>query len=956
MTAILGISAYYHDSAAALVVDGRIVAAAQEERFSRRKHDDRFPTNAVAFCLEKGGVDPSSLDFVVFYDKPLLKFERLLDTHLTYAPGGFRAFREALPVWVRRKLHLSRHLSEALGGKFRRRFAFTEHHESHAASAYFPSPFDEAAILTLDGVGEWTTASVGAGRGNQIQLLKELRFPHSLGLLYSAFTYYCGFAVNDGEYKLMGLAPYGQPRYVDRILEHLIDLKQDGSFRMDMDYFEYCQGLTMTSGKFHELFGGPPRRSDEPIEERHMDLAASIQHVTEDVMLRAAIHAHELTGVKNLCLAGGVALNCVGNGRIVREGPFERVWIQPAAGDAGGALGAALFVWFQLLKQPRVADPADSQHASWLGPSFSDDDVGALLERTHTPHARFRDDNALCDAVVDELAAGRVVGWFQDRMEFGPRALGARSLLGDPRDLQMQSVMNLKVKFRESFRPFAPAVLRGRAPDFFEMAPGSEDPYMLTVSPVAAAHRHAVDRTATGLDRLHEVRSDVPAVTHVDYSARVQTVDPARHGRYHQLLSRFEAKTGCPVLVNTSFNLGWDPIVCTPEDALQTFMSSEIDALCLERSLVLKRDQPAWVPPERLVDHEVLLPSLSCPTGDGGTLELVAHDAMRCRSCGRRYATSDGVPQLFWPHEPLPTGVDPTDAVKAFYEETPFPNYDDHDSLRSLIEKSRRGMYAAELNRALPFNSTVLEVGCGTGQLSNFLGVSCRRVVGADMCLNSLRLAEKFRRTHRLARVRFVQMNLFRPPFRNEQFDVVLCNGVLHHTGDPRKGFETLVPLVKPGGYIIIGLYNRYGRLMNQLRRRFFQLSGGRAQWLDPYLRESTLSRDKRKAWFEDQYRHPHESTHTVDEVLDWFGHTGVTFVRGVPSTTGGPDFEGGLLQPSAPGSAWDHWRTQLKQIVTGNREGGFFLMIGKKTGSAAKQSTKPVRYPAATGAREHVV
>ena len=918
MTAILGISAYYHDSAAALVVDGRIVAAAQEERFSRRKHDDRFPSSAVDFCLSQGGVTPSTLDYVAFYDKPLLKFDRLLETYLSYAPRGFKSFREALPLWIRRKLHLPREMRAALKGEYRRAFVFPEHHESHAASAFYPSPFDEAAILTIDGVGEWATASVGVGRGNHVELLQEMHFPHSLGLLYSAFTYYCGFTVNDGEYKLMGLAPYGQPRYVDRILEHLLDVKEDGSLRLDMEYFNYGSGLTMTSERFHALFDGPPRRSSEPITERHKDLAASVQRVTEDVMLRAALHAHKTTGAKNLCLAGGVALNCVANGRILREGPFERVWIQPAAGDAGGALGAALLVWHQLLDQPRQADPHDSQRASWLGPAFSDEAIAAALEKSGMPHSSFADDESLCDAVVDELAAGNVVGWFQDRMEFGPRALGARSLIGDPRDPRMWSLMNLKVKFRESFRPFAPAALRERAPDYFDVPRGFEDPYMLTVAPVAASHR-------TGL----------PAVTHVDGSARIQTVDAERHGRYHRLLKRFDERTGCPVLINTSFNLGWDPIVCTPEDALQTFMASEIDALCLERTVVLKREQPAWVPPEQTDDIRVLLPSLSCPTGDGGALELDGDDGIKCGACGRRYAITDGVPQMFWPHDPLPTGVDPTEAVKAFYEDTPFPNYDDHDSLRSLIEKSRRGIYADELNRALPPNSTVLEVGCGTGQLSNFLGVSCRRVIGADMCLNSLRLAEQFRRTHRLSRVRFVQMNLFRPCLKPEQFDVVLCNGVLHHTGDPRGGFEGLVPLVKPGGFIIIGLYNKYGRLGNQVRQRIFKLSGGRAQWLDPYLRDTPLSADKRRAWFNDQYRHPHESTHTIDEVLEWFRRANLDFVRGIPSTTGGSDFEGGLLQRSEPGTSFDHWRVEMKQIAAGNREGGFFLMIAQKPGAA---------------------
>ena len=943
MTAILGISAYYHDSAAAVVVDGNIVAAAQEERFSRKKHDEGFPAHAVAFCLQRAGLGADQLDYVAFYDKPLLKFERLLETYVGYAPAGYRSFREALPVWLKRKLHLTRHLRQTLGGGYTRRFVFLEHHESHAASAFFPSPFDEAAILTLDGVGEWATASLGVGRGNKISVDEEMHFPHSLGLLYSAFTSYCGFTVNSGEYKLMGLAPYGEPRYVETILRHLVDLRDDGSLRPDMQYFNYCQGLTMTSARFHALFGGPPRGADDLLTERHMDIAASIQQVTEEVMLRAARHAHRRTGAKNLCLAGGVALNCVGNGRILREGPFERVWIQPAAGDAGGSLGAALFVWHQLLDRPRVSDPADSQHGSWLGPSHSDEEIHRFIEETGAPSHEMPDDDSLCRAVVDELADGRVVGWFQDRMEFGPRALGARSLLGDPRDPRMQSTMNLKVKFRESFRPFAPAVLRERASDYFEMPRGAEDPYMLTVAPVRVEHRRrqaepeSGSGSARGLARLGTLRSDIPAVTHVDYSARVQTVDADRHGRYQRLLRLFAARTGCPVLVNTSFNLGWDPIVCSPRDAYHTFMSSEIDALCLERSLLLKREQPAYVPPERYDDISVWTPLFACPTGDGGTLD---GDGLRCGRCSRRFATTEGVPQLFWPHEAF-VGADPTEAVKAFYEKTPFPNYDDHESVRSLIEKSRRGRYADELNRALPFNSTMLEVGCGTGQLTNFLGLSCRRVIGADMCLNSLMLAERFRRQHRLARVRFVQMNLFKPCFQPAQFDVVLCNGVLHHTGDPHGGFERLLPLVKPGGYIIVGLYNRYGRLMTNLRRRVFALSGGRGQWLDPYLRKTRLSRDKRRAWFEDQYRHPHESTHTIAEVIDWFDRANLEFVRGVPSTTGGADFEGGLLTPTRPGTSFEHARVQLRQITAGSREGGFFLMIGRRPAAAGRRAVK---------------
>jgi carbamoyltransferase len=592
MTSILGISAYYHDSAAALVVDGQIIAAAQEERFTRKKHDEDFPSRAVEFCLDQAGLTPADVDFVGFYEKPLLKFERLLETYLACAPAGFYSFTKAMPTWLREKLHLPREMRSRLPG-YQKRFVFPEHHESHAASAFFPSPFESAAVLTLDGVGEWATASLGRGRGNKLELISELRFPHSLGLLYSAFTYYCGFKVNSGEYKLMGLAPYGEPKYVDLILEKLIDLKPDGSFRMDLSYFNYCQGLTMTSAKFHRLFGGEPRQPESPLTDREMDLAASIQQVTSEIMLRMARHAHEVTGEKNLCLAGGVALNCVGNGQILADGPFERLWIQPAAGDAGGALGTALFIWHQLLGNERTVQANDSQRGSLLGPAYSDNDVRAFLDDCGANYHSFEDEE-LCEFVADLLAREQVVGWFQGRMEFGPRALGARSILGDARSPKMQSVMNLKIKFRESFRPFAPVVLREHASDYFELRETDESPYMLLVAPVRKEERLSLngqEKNLRGLDRLKLPRSTIPAVTHVDYSARIQTVDEARNGKFHQLLCKFQDKTGCPVLINTSFNVRGEPIVCTPAEAYRCFLATNIDALVLENHVLLKEEQ-----------------------------------------------------------------------------------------------------------------------------------------------------------------------------------------------------------------------------------------------------------------------------------------------------------------------------------------------------------------------------
>jgi carbamoyltransferase len=597
-TAILGISAFYHDSAAALVVDGEIVAAAQEERFTRKKHDPGFPANAVAYCLREGGINPEDLSYIAFYDKPLTKFDRLLETYLAYAPAGLRSFRMAMPVWLKDKLFMHRILRKHLHAARQAKLVFTDHHESHAASAFFPSPFDAAAILTLDGVGEWSTATYGVGEGNRVRLLQHLQFPHSLGLLYSAFTYYCGFKVNSGEYKLMGLAPYGRPIFQDLILKHLLDLRPDGSFWMNMDYFNYCQGLTMTNGRFDKLFGGPPRRPEAMLEQRHMDIAASIQKVTEEIMLRMGREVHRQTGMKHLVLAGGVALNCVANGRLLREGPFEDIWIQPAAGDAGGALGAAVFVWHQLMDRPRKASGADSQKGSLLGPQFSNDSIASFLAEEDAPHQRCANEAELLESVATMLAEGKIIGWFCGRMEFGPRALGARSIIGDARNSAMQATMNLKIKFRESFRPFAPCVLRERASEYFEMRPDQESPYMLLVAPVLERHRvqlseadrQKMDSHPDLRQRVNLVRSTLPAITHVDYSARVQTVDEGRHGRFYRLMKAFERLTGCPVIVNTSFNVRGEPIVCTPDEAYRCFLATDMDALVLE-DFVLRKDQ-----------------------------------------------------------------------------------------------------------------------------------------------------------------------------------------------------------------------------------------------------------------------------------------------------------------------------------------------------------------------------
>lgn len=567
---ILGISCFYHDSAACLVKDGAIIAAAQKERFTRRKHDQNFPTNAIEYCLKEGGITADQLDYVGFYEKPFIKFERILLTYLAFSPWGARSFIKAMPLWIKQRLWMSDFIRSRLN--YKGKIIFPEHHEAHAASAFFPSPFNEAAILTMDATGEWGTSSYGTGKGNRISLIAEQRFPHSLGLLYSAFTYYTGFRVNSAEYKVMGLAPYGEPKYADIILNELMDLKEDGSFRLNMKYFNYAVGLTMTNRRFNKLFGGPPRRRESEITRKDMDLARSIQAVTEEVMLRMARHAYSQTGNKNLCLAGGVALNCVGNGRILKEGPFEKIWIQPAAGDAGGALGAALFIWYQYLGNERRADgKKDFQKASLLGPGFSDAEIEAFLKKESIPYKRM-DRRTLLETVSDLIGEQKVVGWFQGRMEFGPRALGSRSIIGDARSKTMQSTMNMKIKFRESFRPFAPTVLREKVADYFDM--DTDSPYMLLVSTVKEGKQ-------------------IPAVTHVDHSARIQTVKEEENPFYYALIRRFYEKTGCPLIINTSFNVRGEPIVCRPEDAYRCFMRTDMDYLAIGSFLLDKKEQRA---------------------------------------------------------------------------------------------------------------------------------------------------------------------------------------------------------------------------------------------------------------------------------------------------------------------------------------------------------------------------
>ncbi len=588
---ILGISAFYHDSAACLVRDGELIAAAQEERFTRKRHDAGFPKCAVEYCLQEAGIKASDLDYVGFYDKPFIKFERILETYLSIAPSGMKQFLSAIPIWLKDKLWTRDNIRKHLD--YSGPVLFSEHHESHAASAFYPSPFEEAAVLTMDGVGEWTTTSIGVGKGNQLDLLEELSFPHSLGLLYSAFTYYLGFKVNSGEYKVMGLAPYGKPKYVNLIRENLIDLKEDGSFRMDMKYFNFLGGMTMTNSKFDDLMGGPVRKSETKLAQREMDIAASLQVVTEEVMLKMSRHVRKLTGMKYLCLAGGVALNCVGNGKILKEKIFDDIWIQPAAGDAGGAAGVALCIWHKVLKNERkVVNGKDSMKGSYLGPSYDADTIKEYLDKNNFPYKQYDTDEELIKTTVGYLKEEKVAGWFQGRMEFGPRALGGRSIIGDPRSPKMQSIMNLKIKFRESFRPFAPSVQEEKVSDWFEM--DSQSPYMLLVAPIRKDKRIALteeQKKLFGIDLLNVPRSQLPSITHVDYSARVQTVGPDNNPRFYNLLKTFGLETDCPVLINTSFNVRGEPIVCTPEQAYLCFMRTEMDILVLENLVLLKSEQ-----------------------------------------------------------------------------------------------------------------------------------------------------------------------------------------------------------------------------------------------------------------------------------------------------------------------------------------------------------------------------
>ena len=910
MRYILGLSAFYHDSAAALLADGEIAAAVQEERFTREKYDSRFPKRSVDYCLQTAGIGPDRIDYVAFYEQPLTKFERLIETYTAYAPDGFASFRQAIPVWLKQKLHLPREIRDGLDRKYKGRIFYPAHHESHAASAFFPSPFEEAAILTLDGVGEWTTSAIGLGRGGRIELIEELRFPHSLGLLYSAFTYYCGFKVNSGEYKLMGLAPYGEPKYVDVILDKLIDLKPDGSFALDMSYFTYAQGLRMTGRKFHDLFGGPPRKTDSRLDQRHMDLASSIQKVTEEIMMRSARHAWEVTGrPDNLVMAGGVALNCVANGRLLREGPFKNIWIQPASGDAGGALGAALFAHHHILGKPRKATGHDTQKASLLGPNYPAAQVKSFLDDVKASYHSFDGEAALLDHVADQMAQGKIVGWFHGRAEFGPRALGARSIIGDPRSPSLQADLNLKIKFRESFRPFAPCVLREHVHEWFQMRPNEESPYMLQVAPVlderrtplTDEQREALRRDPDLSRRVNIVRSQVPAITHVDYSARVQTVDE-RHGRYYRLMKAFHAKTGCPIIVNTSFNLSWEPIVLTPEQAYHTFMQSEMDVLVVEDYVLHKAEQPLGL---ATITDDVDGADEDSPWADplSGDPLVLSASGLRSPETGALYPIVEGIPRLFVPAAGADLGPDDPGLES---------DYDELDTQRALLESSREDLFARLLSEQIPYDARVLEVGCGTGRLTNFLSIAHRNCLGIDASLPALRVAHRWKTEQEIERAAFAHMNPLRPALRDAFFDYVLATGALGRGPADWEIIDRIGGLVRPGGFLVLRMLNTYGRAMRGVSSIFGGKSG-----------QATNGR-----------------THSLNEAVSHLKSRGFEFVNSVPKPEIGPALWPGerLFDPKPEGSPLGRSISELAHMGASARNGGYFVVIARKGHAAAEQ------------------
>ncbi|MBW1854398.1 MAG: methyltransferase domain-containing protein, partial [Deltaproteobacteria bacterium] len=883
---------------------------------------------------------------VAFYDKPYLKFDRLLETYHALSPKGLKNYLSAMPVWLKQKLFMRSLLRNELNKiePCKPKIIFSEHHVSHAASAFYPSPFTEAAILTIDGVGEWATGIIGYGSGKDITILRELDFPHSLGLLYSAFTYYCGFKVNSGEYKLMGLAPYGNPaskqtkQFKQQILDEMISLNEDGSVLLNLKYFDFATGLTMCRDELWEsLFNIPRRRQESEITQPYMNLALSIQQVTEEVVLRLAKTTKKLTGCAHLVMAGGVALNCVVNGKLIREKLFKDLWIQPAAGDAGGALGTALAAWhiWRGKERKNIKKDHDMMQGSYLGPEFGESDILSVAERYQASYKRFSDYDQLAKDVASLIAQGRIVGWFQGRMEWGPRALGNRSILGDPRHPEMQKRLNLKTKYRESFRPFAPAVLAEDADEYFDLDRPS--PYMLLVAPLKEHLRKPLpDNGIENLslfETLYHLRSTVPAVTHVDFSARIQTVHKRTNKRFWMLLQAFKKQTDIGMLINTSFNVRGEPIACTPEEAYRCFMHTEMDYLVMGDYLFNKRDilKCQEVTESRMPHLQEYIDILCCPKCNGDL--SIRNDHFVCSHCNQEFEILNNIPHLFYPNEPDDLKEDVTNLVKSFYEETPFPNYDDFDDVSSLLMKSREGIFAKLLDEQIPFESRILECGCGTGQLTNFLSIAYRTIFGTDMSLNSLQLGQEFKEKHDLERAHFLQMNLFRPCFKEECFDLVICNGVLHHTSDPFLGLKNISRLVRPGGHIIVGLYHKYGRITTDIRRNIFKLTKNRLKFLDRKLVDKNSSLAKREAWFNDQYKNPHESKHTIGQLLVWLNRTGFKFINSIPKSKPFEAFSASeeLFKPATAGNYFERFIAEIGMIPSGIREGGLFIIIGKK-------------------------
>jgi len=908
MSKILGISAYYHDSAAALLIDGDIISAAQEERFTRKKHDPDFPTEAINYCLENSNITLNEIDAVVFYDKPFLKFERLLETYIAKSPLGLKSFIKSMPFWLKEKLFLKRVLIEELkkiSPEFdASKIFFSEHHLSHAASAFFPSPFEEAIVLTIDGVGEWTTTSLIHGSGNKLKIIKEIHFPHSLGLLYSAFTYYLGFKVNGGEYKVMGLAPYGMPIYKDIILDNLVILGEDGSFRLNHKFFSYAVGLKMTNKKFERLFNERRRNPDEEdLKQFHMDIAASIQVVTEEIVLKIAKSLRDEFDIPNLCLAGGVALNCVINGKILRSGLYDNVWVQPASGDAGGALGAALAFWHLEQNKPRHINKDDAMKGSYLGPKFTQEDIEKELNEVGAVFESLPEEKML-SFVAKKLAEGNSVGWIQGRMEFGPRALGARSILADPRSPSIQKSLNLKTKYRESFRPFAPSILRENLNEWFEA--NYDSPYMLFVDQVKKDKCFDLsedDKNLFGLDKLKVPRSSIPAVTHIDYSARIQTVHKNTNYLYHSLINEFNKLTGCPVLVNTSFNLRGEAIVNSPKDAYRCFMSNNLDLLVVGNSILKKDEQFKTSSINEVIRKQNLLNKTT-------------------QENFYTYGEKNDVANL----------------VEKFYNLNPFPNYNNFENIFDLNRNILHNPFLNGLKDNLGFNKRIIEVGSGTSQLSLALANGTNSEIYAfDATYESLKLGQKFALDNNINNCTFVHGDILANPFKDKSFDVVWCSGVLHHTGQAEESFKVISKWVKQDGIIIIGLYNFYGRMRTLFRKWLYKLFL-KARFikkliyiLDPVLRQD-ISEAKKNAWFQDQYEHPVESLHTIGQVIKWFSHENIEFIDSIPSAS--LDNKGylELFTRKNKGSALSRFISQINMLFTTlGKEGGLFIVIGRK-------------------------